>query len=149
MNRTHTTTPPDPRFIVAVVIVVMSLAACGESTDPFVDPGASASVPTGVDSTAPTDTTQPSDTTAPSATNATGASVAEEPEVNEVAEEGNEGGFGAPAAAPGEFGDGYPIPMTASVAVDGQGCWYLTGRGSQSLLIAPEGTVLAAPALRS
>lgn len=102
--------------LAAVAAVSLALAACGETSAPAVEG----------DSTV-------AGTVAPSPT-----APAPDPAVP------NDGGFGAPAAAPGEFGDVSPNPITATATLDGNGCWYLTGAGSQSLLVAPAGTTVAA-----
>ncbi|NNE12194.1 MAG: hypothetical protein HKN41_08120 [Ilumatobacter sp.] len=52
------------------------------------------------------------------------------------------GGFGAPAAAPGEFDDLPGVTMTGRVDLTDDGCWYLTGNGDRALLITPVGTRL-------
>lgn len=125
----------DRRFFVAASAMVW-LAACGGWTGPVVDPGAVASDSINGDTTTPTGPTEPSVTTTPKSIEGTGTFDTEQPDGE------NEGGFGAPAAAPGEFDDASPIPITAVAALDDTGCWYLTGGSSRSLLVAPVGTVL-------
>jgi hypothetical protein len=56
--------------------------------------------------------------------------------------EPNVGGFGAPAAAPDEFGQLPGIEMTGRAELDSNGCWYLSGNGESGLLVAPTGTRL-------
>lgn len=56
--------------------------------------------------------------------------------------ESNEGGFGAPAAAPGEFDELAGITMTGTADLGPDGCWYLSGNGESALLVAPAGTSL-------
>jgi len=56
--------------------------------------------------------------------------------------ESNEGGFGAPAAAQGEFDGLAGISMVGTADLDSDGCWYLSGNGESALLIVPVGTSL-------
>lgn len=58
-----------------------------------------------------------------------------------------DGGFGAPAAAPGEFGGLPGTSFSGTVEVAANGCWYLAGnrafeRSESALFIAPAGTRL-------
>ncbi len=57
-------------------------------------------------------------------------------------EPSNEGGFGAPAAAAGEFGALPGLAMVAHAELADNGCWYLSGNGDSALLVAPTGTQL-------
>lgn len=54
----------------------------------------------------------------------------------------DDGGFGAPASAPGEFGRLPGIAMTGTARLEPTGCWYLSGNGESALLVAPAGTRL-------
>jgi hypothetical protein len=54
----------------------------------------------------------------------------------------DEGGFGAPAAAPDEFPLLPGMTMTGTAELAPNGCWYLSGNGESALLIGPTGTTL-------
>jgi hypothetical protein len=54
----------------------------------------------------------------------------------------NEGGPGAPAAAPGEFGPLQGLAMVGKAELADNGCWYLSANGEAALLVAPTGTQL-------
>ncbi len=57
----------------------------------------------------------------------------------------NTGGYGAPAAQPGEFAPpGVVSAMVVDLMIDDRGCWYLSGNGSTALLVAPPATILGA-----
>ena len=134
MERTSITAT-ERRFVAAAMAAVVVLASCGDSTEPAaVDPGRAASGSIAGDKTA-TNADEPSGTT-PTSTGPPRSTVTAPPD------QGSEGGFGAPAAAPGEFEGGYPIAITGVATLGNTGCWYLGGEGTRSLLIAPEGTAL-------
>ncbi len=124
------------RVVIAGVTAMLWLAACAESADP-VDSQPAASDSTIGDTTKPSGHTEPPGTP-PTSTGTTGTLVTEQ------TDEENEGGFGAPAAAPGEFEAASEVAITAIATLDNSGCWYLTGDVIQSLLVAPEGTVVDA-----
>jgi len=100
--------------ILLAVVAMAALAACGDSDAP----AAVDTVPTVPPPTAPAPTPVPPTTAS------------------------NEAGFGAPAAAPGEFGElpGTEIAGTAELAPNG--CWYVSANGDSGLLVAPPGTLL-------
>jgi hypothetical protein len=52
------------------------------------------------------------------------------------------GGFGAPAAAAGEFDLTSTWAMAGTADLDQRGCWWLEGDGDRGLLLAPTGTEL-------
>lgn len=54
----------------------------------------------------------------------------------------NEGGFGPPAVAAGEFGTLPGTVMAGTAELAPNGCWYLMANGQSALLIFPEGTLL-------
>jgi hypothetical protein len=54
----------------------------------------------------------------------------------------NDGGFGAPAASPGEFEPQPGVAVAGTAELDPRGCWYVSGVGGSALLIAPIGTRL-------
>jgi hypothetical protein len=76
------------------------------------------------------------------ATTATTATTATEPSTSSSVPSTNEGGFGAPAAAPDEFGPQPGLAMTGSAELDPKGCWFVSGNGESALLVAPPGTRL-------
>jgi hypothetical protein len=119
---------PSLRNLMTVVPTVAALvaftAACGDDT-----PADGANqVPTVQPTTVPV-------TSAP----VTSAPVTTEPVTTEPS---NEGGFGAPAAAAGEFGQLPGVAMVGNAELADNGCWYLSGNGETALLVAPTGTQL-------
>lgn len=105
-----------PRFLITSVVVLLA-AGCGDgAATPTAAPRAS-------DPTAPTD---PPTTTEVPATEAVGEAL---------------GGFGAPAAAAGEFDHlGGTWAIAGSADLDARGCWWIVGEYDRGLLNAPTGT---------
>jgi hypothetical protein len=98
-----------------VAALALGAAACG---DPGASGSPSTSPPTSVSTIPPT---RP----APSTT---------------VPDSGNEGGFGPPAAAGGEFDASQALHIGGTVALQPNGCWTLSNDGDAGLILFPPGT---------
>ncbi len=81
----------------------------------------------GVDETVTNTQADPIETTAP-------------PQTTPDTTPDNQGGFGAPSQAAGEFDDAYsPYTLTGSLQLAENGCWYVELNGVERLLAFPEG----------
>jgi hypothetical protein len=107
-----------------VVTLALAAAACG---DPDASGSSSAPPPTSVSSIPPTVDTASPTTPAPTT----------------VPESGNEGGFGAPAAAEGEFDASQATHIGGTVALLPNGCWTLSNHDT-GLILFPPGTTYGA-----
>lgn len=104
-----------------VAALALAATACG---DPEESGSSSAPPPTSVSSIPPTVDTASPTTPAPTTT---------------VPDSGNEGGFGPPAAAEGEFDASQAVHIGGTVALQPNGCWTLANHDA-GLILFPTGT---------